>query len=113
MIGERIKELRKKRGYSINELARMADVSKSYLSQIERGLQINPSLQLLKKIAVPLDTSIEYILGTISQATLIELDDEWKVLIKQAIEDGLKAEDFKEYVNYLKFQTWMKDHRNS
>jgi len=42
MIGERIKRLREKKGYSITELARLADISKSYLSQLERGMQCNP-----------------------------------------------------------------------
>jgi XRE family transcriptional regulator, master regulator for biofilm formation len=111
MIGKKIKEMRKKKGYSITELAKLADVSKSYLSQIERGLQGNPSLQFLRKIAFPLGTSIEHLLQgeILSNLTVCELDNEWKTLIKKAIDDGLEKEDFKEYINYLKFQAWMKD----
>ena len=44
MIGERIKQLRLEKGYSITELAEVSGVSKSYLSYIERNLQTNPSL---------------------------------------------------------------------
>src|SRR5690348_14611225 len=62
MVGQKIKRLRQQKGYSITELGRLADVSKSYLSQLERGLQTNPSLQFLVKVAEPLDTSVQYLL---------------------------------------------------
>lgn len=38
MIGKKIRKLRQKKGLSITELGKLADVSKSYLSQLERGL---------------------------------------------------------------------------
>ncbi|WML40255.1 helix-turn-helix domain-containing protein [Neobacillus sp. OS1-2] len=111
MIGERIKRLREKKGFSITELARLADVSKSYLSQIERGLQSNPSMQFLKKIAIPLETSLDYLLmdGNSQGQPKMKLDDEWKLLIQQAVDKGLKKEDFQEYLNYIQFQSWLKE----
>ncbi|MBU8916136.1 helix-turn-helix domain-containing protein [Bacillus sp. FJAT-29953] len=111
MIGEKIKQLREEKGYSLTELARLADVSKSYLSLLERGMQTNPSLQLIQKIALPLETSIEYLLGYQQELEYIEfkLDKEWKSLIQQAIENGLEKQDFKEYLNFLKFQEWMRE----
>jgi len=90
MIGERIKRLREKKGYSITELARLADISKSYLSQLERGMQSNPSLQFLKKVAIPLDTSLDYLLMESQKKLDMKLDEEWKVLIQQAVDNGLK-----------------------
>jgi XRE family transcriptional regulator, master regulator for biofilm formation len=115
MIGKKIKRLRQQKGYSITELGRLADVSKPYLSQLERGLQTNPSLQFLVKVSAPLDTSIDYLLkDTIAQKCGDnELDEEWKVLIRQAIEDGLKKEDFHEYRKYIKFQEWMREQNKS
>lgn len=113
MIGKQIKLLRQEKGFSITDLARLADVSKSYLSQIERGLQTNPSLQFLCKIAKSLDTTIDFLLENENNKQPIpfdfELDDEWKVLFRQAIEAGLKKEDFQEYHNYIKFNAWMKE----
>ncbi|MFS0591199.1 helix-turn-helix transcriptional regulator [Cytobacillus horneckiae] len=47
MIGGKLKTLRTKRGFSINELARKAKVSKSYISYMERGLQKTPLLTSL------------------------------------------------------------------
>jgi XRE family transcriptional regulator, master regulator for biofilm formation len=115
MIGQRIKRLRQQKGYSITELGRLADVSKSYLSQLERGLQTNPSLQFLVKVAAPLDTSVQYLLDDSKSKKQgdSELDEEWKILIRQAIEDGLKKEDFHEYRNYIRFQSWMKEQNKS
>ncbi|MCM3692729.1 XRE family transcriptional regulator [Neobacillus niacini] len=115
MIGKRIKRLRQQKGYSITELGRLADVSKSYLSQLERGLQTNPSLQFLVKVSKPLDTSIDFLLqeSKVHKCVDIELDEEWKILIRQAIKDGLKKEDFHEYRNYIKFKEWMKDQEKS
>ncbi|WHZ01426.1 helix-turn-helix domain-containing protein [Neobacillus sp. YX16] len=115
MIGKRIKRLRQEKGYSITELGRLADVSKSYLSQLERGLQTNPSLQFLVKVSKPLDTSIDFLLqeSKVLKCGDTELDEEWKVLIRQAIEDGLKKEDFHDYRKYIKFQEWMKVQKKS
>ncbi|MDR7238544.1 helix-turn-helix domain-containing protein [Neobacillus drentensis] len=115
MIGQRIKQLRQQKGYSIAELGRLADVSKSYLSQLERGLQTNPSLQFIVKVAAPLDTSVKYLLEESKQEKHeeSELDEEWKILIRQAIEEGLKIEDFHEYRNYLRFQSWMREQNKS
>jgi XRE family transcriptional regulator, master regulator for biofilm formation len=115
MIGKKIKRLRQEKGYSITELGRLADVSKSYLSQLERGLQTNPSLQFLVKVSRPLDTSIDFLLqdSKAPKCGDIELDEEWKVLICQAIKDGLKKEDFHEYRKYIKFQEWMREQKKS
>jgi XRE family transcriptional regulator, master regulator for biofilm formation len=111
MIGNKIKRLRQQKGYSLTELGRLADVSKSYLSQIERGFQINPSLQFLVKVSKPLDTSIDFLLqeSNVQKGGGYELDEEWKVLIGQAIENGLKKEDFHEFRKYIKFQEWMRE----
>ncbi|WP_110928190.1 XRE family transcriptional regulator [Bacillus massiliglaciei] len=111
MIGEKIKELREKRGYSLSKLAQMADVSKSYLSQIERGLKNNPSVQFLEKVSVPLKISAEDLLAADKQHGCLskELDAEWKRLIEQAVKAGMKKEDFREYRNYLQYQNWRKD----
>ncbi|WP_059170871.1 helix-turn-helix domain-containing protein [Bacillus sp. FJAT-27445] len=111
MLGARIKELRLQRGYSISELAKLADVSKSYLSQIERGIQKNPSLQFLNKVAATLDTSIEFLLGSHAKENQpkIVLDHEWEQLIQEAIKDGMKKEDFTEYRKYIKYETWRKE----
>lgn len=105
MIGQRIKKLRQKKGYSITELAELADVSKSYLSYIERNVQNNPSLQFLSKLVVPLDTTVEYLLGS-NKPSDERLDEEWRLLIQKGIEAGMSKDDFRQFSEYVRFQKW-------
>jgi XRE family transcriptional regulator, master regulator for biofilm formation len=112
MLGKTIRRLREDKGYTMSELAKHADVSKSYLSQIERNLQNNPSLHFLNKVANSLETSIDYLLG-VEVENFTELDEEWKDLIRIAIREGMQKEDFLEYRNFIKYENWKSQHKNS
>lgn len=115
MIGERIKTLREKKGYSITKLAELAGVSKSYLSYIERNVQNNPSLQVLAKIAFHLESNIEYLLEEdLSPKVRVEdvLDEEWHSMIRDAVDEGMSKGDFralKELVTSNKWREVRKD----
>lgn len=50
MIGEKIKQYRKNKSMTLSHLGEKADVTASYLSQVERGI-IEPSISTLRKIA--------------------------------------------------------------
>ncbi len=115
MVGKKIKQLRKNKGYSISKLAEMADVSKSYISEIERGVQTNPSLQVINKISQSLDTSLEILLDhTNTHADQPEeLDREWIELLKEAIEDGLEKEELKTCISYIKYHKFSKNQNES
>jgi XRE family transcriptional regulator, master regulator for biofilm formation len=115
MIGQRVKNLRKIKGYSISELAKLANVSKSYLSQIERDLKTNPSLQFLNKLAKTLDTSIDYLLDTesTSDQSVVKVDKEWESLVNTAIKVGISKAEFQVYLNYLKFEKWKEEQRET
>ncbi|MFE8697313.1 helix-turn-helix domain-containing protein [Cytobacillus sp. FJAT-53684] len=106
MVGMRIKRLRQELGYSINELSEKAGVSKSYLSYIERGIQRNPSLQVLSRLAKTLDTTMEDLLNQKKMdgsSTEFPLDDEWIKLVHEAEEQGITKEDFSYYLSFIKF----------
>lgn len=109
MVGERLRELRLEKGYSISELAELAGVSKSYLSYIERDVQKNPSLQFLRKIALTLEIEVEDLLGSspvIDHSNEFVFDKEWSKLLHKAIEEGMSKNDFREFRDYLKFRKW-------
>ncbi len=55
-VGLKIRELRKKRGLTQEELAFEADLHRAYIGQIERG-EKNLGLQNLEKIAKALKTT--------------------------------------------------------
>lgn len=58
LLGKRIVFLRKKKGYSQLTLSFLSDVSKTYLSDVERGSR-NPSVGTLSRIAKALEVNLE------------------------------------------------------
>ncbi len=107
-VGERIKKHRINKNISITELAVKANVSKSYLSYIERGLQKNPSLQVLSRLAKTLNVSLEELTGQSfskhQEDPLVVLDSEWLEMIDEAIRNGVSKEDFAFYIDFMKYK---------
>lgn len=62
MIGKRIQRLRIERHMSMSSLAKKADVAKSYLSAIERDIQVNPSIQVIERISLVLEVPMHVLL---------------------------------------------------
>ncbi len=56
-LGETIKSLRIKKGYSQEELAEKCEASTVYISEIERGIK-NPTVSTLLAIALALDLKL-------------------------------------------------------
>jgi transcriptional regulator with XRE-family HTH domain len=61
-VGDALAALRSQRGLSLDELSRQAGVSKSMLSQIERG-QANPTVAVVWRLAGALGVAIADLLG--------------------------------------------------
>ena len=57
VVGARLKELRRARGLSQEELADQAGCHRTYVGMIERG-EGNPSLEMLSRIAGVLDVEV-------------------------------------------------------
>lgn len=57
-LGSRIRELRKKKGLTISQLAEMTDLSDNFIGSIERGIR-SPAIKTLEKIATVLKVKIE------------------------------------------------------
>ncbi|AGK55408.1 helix-turn-helix domain-containing protein [Bacillus sp. 1NLA3E] len=113
MIGQRIKYFRELKGYSLSKLAKLAHVSKSYLSHIERDVKSNPSLHFLIKIADSLEISIDNIILTPNSVnqTDLTLDEEWEELISLAINEGASKEEFSNHLKHLKFEKWKNEQK--
>ena len=103
MIGEQIRMLRIQKGLSINELATLANVSKSYISYIERGIQKEPSPHILSKIAKVLNTTLEELVMNDS-IEKNKIDYEWITLLEEGIQHGLKKEDLKLMIDFVKYK---------
>jgi transcriptional regulator with XRE-family HTH domain len=61
-VGTALAALRQQRGLSLDELSRQAGVSKSMLSQIERG-QANPTVAVVWRLATALGVALGDLLG--------------------------------------------------
>ena len=58
-FGERLKLIRKQRGYNISELADRSGVTQSYISKIEAGDKQDPGWQVVVKLADALNVPID------------------------------------------------------
>ncbi|HLR52102.1 MAG TPA: helix-turn-helix domain-containing protein [Candidatus Avamphibacillus sp.] len=104
MIGNKIKQLRLEKKMSLTELAEQANVAKSYLSSIERNLQVNPSLQFLEKIVRVLGVTVNELISENDSNYSSELDEEWIQIVKEAMNSGVSKEQFKEYLEFYKWK---------
>ncbi len=68
IIGQRIKEARKEKGWSQEKLSEEIDVTTVFISRVERGF-CQANLKRLAQIAKALDTSLEYLIeGTVTDS---------------------------------------------
>lgn len=58
-IGQEIRKARERRGISLSKLAEKAEVSKSYLSNLETGKLENPTIEVLERLARALDVKMQ------------------------------------------------------
>lgn len=70
--GERLRQLRRNRGFIQEETALRADITTSYYGQLERGIA-NPTIKMLDKICDVMDISITDIF-TDSNTNLLGID---------------------------------------
>jgi transcriptional regulator with XRE-family HTH domain len=62
-LGEKIRKLRKEKGYTLDKLAELAESSKSYIWELENKNPPRPSAEKLSKIAAVLGVTGDYLIG--------------------------------------------------
>lgn len=108
MIGRNIQEIRKRKGLTLTQLAANAGISKSYLSNIERGVNQNPSIEVLKRLAVVLNADLKTLLRVQENTEpdhklnqeLIELIEE----LKTTVIDKEQMDEYRAIVQYIKWK---------
>jgi len=58
-ISSNIKKLRTEKGYSLERVARLADLSLNTIMRVESGVNKNPTIETLTKIAKALDVGVD------------------------------------------------------
>jgi transcriptional regulator with XRE-family HTH domain len=90
LLGERIKELRKKRALSQEQLAEKVGLAAKYLSQIETGDK-SPSLQALDKFAAVLNVEIRDLFDFRHLDEPMSVAKDLDLLLKSASEEQLRT----------------------
>jgi transcriptional regulator with XRE-family HTH domain len=62
-LGDKIRELRKKKKLSLDQLAELTESSKSYIWELENKDDPNPSAEKAARIAATLDVTTEFLLN--------------------------------------------------
>ena len=89
-VGERIKELRERKGLSLKEVADLTGFSTALLSQMENHL-VSPSLGTIIKLARALNVKVGDFLGeTAGEPFTIVRKDERKMVSRFASKEGVK-----------------------
>ncbi|EHN15808.1 helix-turn-helix domain-containing protein [Clostridium sporogenes] len=83
MLGDNIKKFRIEKGLSLNKLAKMCDISPSYLSDLENNKSYNPSTEKLNKLAEQLNVRIEDFYKT-DPDEIDQLEEDIKLLYSKA-----------------------------
>lgn len=75
-LGEKIRKLRKEKGYTLEKLAELTESSKSYIWELENKNPPRPSAEKLAYIARVLGVTAEYLLDPSEQANVADATDE-------------------------------------
>ena len=58
-ISSNFKKLRAQKGYSLEKVARLADLSLNTVVRLESGINKNPTIETLTRIAKPLELRVD------------------------------------------------------
>ena len=72
VFGERLRELRQKCGFTLQSLGEQAEMSYTYISDMERGLRV-PTLTTIVRLAVALDCKVTDLVGMFDKKNLQSL----------------------------------------
>ena len=58
-ISDNLRKLRGKKGYSLEKIARLADLSLNTIVKVENGVNQNPTIETLTKFAKALEVGVD------------------------------------------------------
>jgi methanogenic corrinoid protein MtbC1 len=101
-LANRIKELRKKSGYTQKELANLLGIGQTTVANYEQGTRI-PDTEKLNKIADLFNITLDYLLGRTEKISHPYIEDKNKDIKNKDIKNNKKdiISDYKIYMKYL------------
>ena len=79
-LGARVKELRRRRGLTLEDLAERAGVSRAMISKVERG-EKNPTLVVAAKVAEGLGVTLSELLGVEERREVVVVPRERRMVV--------------------------------
>ncbi|KNH20175.1 hypothetical protein ACS78_18400 [Priestia megaterium] len=107
MIGDRIRTIRVQKRMTLSNLAEKANVTKSYLSNIERNISTNPTIEFVEKVALALNMKPESLLGW--EKDVSSLDNSFSYVKKYLL--TMDDEQLIELKDYIDFILWKRDRK--
>lgn len=92
-FGEKLRTVRERRGVTLKEVASIAHVSESLVSQIERN-KVSPSVDTLLSIAEALEIDLEYLFKDYKKdklVTIITLEDRDQMILNKVVYEQLSC----------------------
>ena len=80
-LGVRVKELRRERGFTLDELAGLSGVSRAMISKLERG-EKNPTLVIAARLAEGLGVSLSRLAGIEDRREVIVVPRERRMILR-------------------------------
>ena len=93
-FAERLKQLRKKKGFSQAQLAKKVEVHFTQISRYERG-ETKPNAQAMTKMAKVLDTTVDYLMNGTTDEVAQEMGLEKELIARFRQVQSLNLEDKK------------------
>lgn len=94
-LGARLKELRLKKGVSLQMVADVVKASKPHIWELERGNTKNPSLELLTNLANYYGVTVDYLAGMKEK----DKDSEYLAFAREAEEKGFSINDLEKLLD--------------
>lgn len=110
MLSNRLKQLRKEKGLTQTELAKLINIGNKTISDYERNIT-SPDIETLNVIAGYFNVSTDYLLGKTNQKNPKQQLSESQVQILSGIDNltDEQAQSVVNYINFLKTQKRWKD----
>ena len=99
-FAERLKQLRKKRGLSQNELAEAIEVHFTQVSRYERG-ETKPNAEAMAKLARALDTTVDFLMSGASDDIVQSAGLDKEIISKFKLVQEMNLEDKKTVLSLL------------
>ena len=90
-LGDKIRELRKQKGLTLDKLAELTESSKSYIWELENKNTPRPSADKIGRIAAVLGVTSEFLLDTSEKSPTPDIEDKAFFRKYQKLEPEVKA----------------------